>query len=144
MADVEMAFGSYYWSGNTTASANAAATPIKCAGTTTTQLLNGFTHSGTNRLTYTGTTTLYFQVTAGLSSSASAATDAAEFHIYKNGAIVTGSTVERKMPISDIGAFSICSLVSLATNDYIEIWCETSDGDDITITDGCVSVSTVG
>ena len=38
---------------------------------------------------------------------------------------------------------AIQTLVQLAQNDYVELWCETDDGDDITIQNGVVSITSI-
>ena len=38
---------------------------------------------------------------------------------------------------------AIQALVQLALNDYVELWCETDDGDDITIQNGVVSITSI-
>ncbi len=132
--------GGIYWA-TPAATANTAATPIKCAGTTAAQgTAVKVTQATTNRLTYTGAPTRNFKIEATVSLSAAAATNG-KLHLYKNGSLITGATVTRVLPIADIGAMAIHAYVSLATNDYVELWCETDDGDDITITNGVVSLA---
>jgi len=125
------------------ATANGIATPIKCAGTTAAQgTAVKVTQATTNRLTYTGVPTRDFKVEATISLSAAAATNG-KIHIYKNGSPITGATIARVLPIADVGAMAIHAYVSLATNDYVELWCETDDGDDITITNGVLSIASI-
>jgi hypothetical protein len=125
------------------ATSNVAATPIKCAGTTAAQgTALRVTQATTNRLTYTGVPTRNFSVEVTVSLSAAAATNG-KLHLYKNGSLITGATISRVLPISDIGAMAVHALVSLATNDYVELWCETDDGDDITITEGVLSLTSI-
>ena len=96
----------------------------------------------TNRLTYTGTPTRTFKAEATISLSAAAATNA-RLHLYKNGSLITGSTVSRTLADTATNAVAIHALVSLAPNDYVELWCETDDGDDITIQNGVVSITSI-
>ncbi len=134
--------GAIYWA-TPAATSNGVATPIKCAGTTAAQgTALSVTQATTNRLTYTGVATRNFKVTATVGLSAAAATNG-KLHLYKNGSLITGSTITRVLPISDIGAMAIHALVSLAPTDYVELWCETDDGDDITIQNGVLSISSI-
>ena len=117
MADLQLQYGSLYWS-SAAATANVTSTPIKCAGTTTEMATNGFSHTD-NRLTYTGTATLTFLVQWLGSMSASAATEIKLF-LYKNGTLITGSNIIRQVSTAnDEGAGGCQAMVSLATNDYI-------------------------
>ena len=136
------AYGGIYFSVPAT-TACVAATPIKVAGTTAAQdgaLL--FTAGTANRLTYTGKATRPATVTATFSVDASSAT-MAKFHIYKNGSLVTGATITRTIANTDIGTMALIANVSLAENDYIELWCQTDDGDDLTVEDGVLTVETI-
>jgi hypothetical protein len=132
-------YGSIYWA-TPAATANEAATPIKAAGTTA-ALGNAFlvTQATTNRLTYTGVATRDFHVTASISLSAGAATNAT-VHLAANGAIVTGAKVTRTIPNTDTGAMAVAGIISLAKDEYVELWCETDDGDDITIQSGSLTI----
>lgn len=134
--------GAIYWA-TPAATANETNVAIKCAGTTAAQgTADLITQATTNRLTYTGNRTRQFMVTATVSLTAAAATQG-KLHIYKGGALVTGSTMTRTIPISDYTTIACHALVSLATNEYVELWCETNDGDDITIQSGVLSAVSV-
>lgn len=136
------AIGAIYFA-TPAATSNEANVAIKCAGTTAAQEAAFLvTQATTNRLTYTGNRTRTFMVTATVSLSAAAATNG-KLHIYKDGALVTGATIRRVLPISDVGAMALHCLASLATNSYVELWCETDDGDDITIQNGILSIASV-
>jgi hypothetical protein len=142
MADISLTYGGCYWS-TPTETANDAATPIKCAGTTSSMGLNGFSHTS-NKLTYTGTATRVCFVSASFAVSLAQAGDL-DMSIYKNGALVTGSIVSRTVGTTDIGAMAVTCLVSLATNDYVELWCEVQqDADDVTIENGVLSAQVLG
>jgi len=145
MANVEMAFGSLYFSSAATTTLSAA-TPAKAAGTTAAMLNNNFTASTTNRLTYTGTTTLYFKVecTVTMTHSGTAST-LASIWLYKNGSVVTGTEIQRDVAdTGDFGAGATHAIMQLETDDYVELWVETSDGDDMQIDFGVLSAVTVG
>ena len=142
MSTEALTFGSFYFS-SPTATANATATPIKCAGATTAGSLNGFTHTSGNRLTYTGQATRTFEVISAFSMSASAACSIL-FYFYKNGVLVPGAISARKVSNNDVGSAGLGGLVSLGTNDYLELWCETDGGEDVTVAYGGMIVKVVG
>ena len=133
MANVALAFGGLYFStpANTTL---AAATPAKASGTTAAMgTANEFTVSTTNRLTYTGTTARHFLVNAALQAETVSGAETCQFYLYKNGSAITGSMITREVSNNDIGAIAVNALVSLAQNDYVEIWLASTGGDDIRI-----------
>ena len=137
------AYGAIYWT-TPAATSNETNTPIKAAGTTAAQgTANKVTQATTNRLTFTGAGTRTFSVTATVGISAAAPT-VSKLHIYKGGSVVTGSTVSRAISApSDIGAMAISCFVDLSNTEYVELWCETNDADDITIQDGVLSIQSV-
>lgn len=141
MTDVSMAFGGMYISSSATTTLTAA-TPAKAAGTTSSMGLNSFSHAS-NKLTYTGTVTRTFNIVAALSVSAASA-ETMTFFIYKNGAPITGAEIDRKASNNDIGAVVVSALVSLATNDYIEVWLESLGGADLTLDYGQVIARVAG
>jgi len=104
--------------------------------------LNGFSHAS-NKLTYTGTATRVFQIAATLSASAASA-DTLTFFLYKNGALITGAEIDRKVSNNDIGAVAVSALVSLATNDYVEVWVESLGVANITLDYGQVIARVAG
>lgn len=99
-------------------------TYYKMQGVTTTTVLSGFTSSGVNnRLTYTGTQPILAQVTATIAMTATNSNEVYGFRIAKNDSALTASAVDRKIGTStDVGAVAIVSLITLATNDYVEVW----------------------
>ena len=139
------AFGGYYFS-TPAATTLAAATPAKAAGTTTAGQLDGFTHSD-NRLTYgAGEPTQWFQVLGTISSSkAGGGATTGEFFIAKNDSVIVNSRILRNLPnTSDVGALAVGANVQLAAGDYVEIWVETANGDDLTVEAGGLGVSFIG
>jgi len=137
------AFGAIYWA-TPAATSNESNTPILAAGTTAAQgNASLVTQATTNRLTYTGLATREFFVTCTVGVSAAATVTTAKFHIYKGGSVVTGSTITRYISNADIGAVAVSGHVSLATNEYVELWCETDDGDDLTIQNGVLSIRAI-
>lgn len=110
--------------------------PKKIAGTTTAAELVRFTSPASNRLTYDGTKTRTFQVTAALSATGSSGTYLYSFYIYKNGVQVPSSRQRTKVYSSsgDIQMIAIICTVSLAPGDYVEVWAENNDvNGDLTI-----------
>lgn len=122
-AAVVVPYGGYGMAGNATATTIAVAgTYYKVLGTTTANTLDGFTHTN-NRLTYAGTTTHYFKIIASPISMISAGTNIiSSLKLAKNGTVI-GYPVTRKINTgADVGACSLSFDVSLATNDYIELF----------------------
>jgi hypothetical protein len=115
----------------------AAATAAKASGTTTAGTLGNFTMPADNRLTYTGTATRDFLVSASISAAKAAGTTSlVELHIAKNGTVVTGANVRLQVAATDEFQMSLVWPVSLATNDYVEIFLKDDTGDDITVNRG--------
>lgn len=137
------AFGAIYWA-TPAATTNESATPVKAAGTTAAQGNAALvTQATTNRLTYTGTATREFFITCTVGLSAATTATTSKLYLYKDGSLITGSTITRYISGSDIGAVAISAHVSLATNSYVELWCETDDGDDLTIQNGVLSIRAI-
>ena len=89
-----------------------------------------------NRIVYTGTATRNFVVVANMSFWAPGQVDL-QFALYKNGVLITGTTqwiYDDTAIDSDSNNFSLNAGVSLATNDYIEIYVvNTTDGTDCSV-----------
>ncbi len=115
-------------------SANASATTLsqtptytRITSTYNSGILNDFTLTNgsggsAGALRYDGATTRTFKVTAGVSAGASAA-DTILFRIAKNGTTEAKSETRRYMSASnDEGSTIVTCHVSLATNDYVEIF----------------------
>jgi hypothetical protein len=91
--------------------------------TTSTSLTVDYTVSTTGRLTYTGTRTLAMWVMFNVSlSQASGANRDIEIAIYKNGSLVTGSSVVTTTVSAVKVDMTSFIDVSLATNDYVEAY----------------------
>jgi hypothetical protein len=117
--------GHYYMLNNATATLNsgvAIGVPLKLAGTT----LDGpnvakFTQT-TNRATYTGSRTEFFQISVGAALSAGTGQELS-LYVAKNGAVVPSSrmkaTTDNGNRVNSISAFTV---VELAPTNYIEIW----------------------
>lgn len=92
----------------------------KIAGTYTAGELSGFTHSA-GTLTYTGTNTKKFRVTAVISGDADG-TDDYQFRLAKNGTDLAKTQIVRSIAGSnDIGVVAIQGIIELATNDTLQV-----------------------
>jgi hypothetical protein len=106
-------------------------TPVKALGTTSTVLLNSFDDNGgiSNRIRYTGATTKVFQIVCATSFTTATNSQVIEMYLAKNGVIDVSTTTLRKTGTgTDVGAAALSGLVSLATNDYIELWVANTTG----------------
>lgn len=115
--------GNAYMEANATATTiTTAGTFVKVAGVTIAgAITQRFSHAD-NRLTYTGASTRSFAVEA-IVSLTSGANNSISVAVFKNGAVVAGGV--SKTTASGSGRsenISTQAVVSLATNDYIEIW----------------------
>lgn len=141
-ASSSRAYGAIYWSAGA-AAANETATPIKVAGTTAALgTANKVTQATTNRLTFTGSDTRTFFASATFSVDCSAATTL-KMHLYKDGSAITGATIQRTVGGTDVGAMAIHAVVDLAPSSYVELWCETNDGDNVNIPFGQLSILSI-
>jgi hypothetical protein len=121
--------------------ANAVATDIvttnvfvKAAGTTTAgTIIQRFTHTN-NRATYIGALSGIFKVTISVSAT-SGNNQALRFRVAKNGTTIAQSEVEETTSGNGRSQTLICQdLVSLVTNDFIELWVANgSTNQDITV-----------
>jgi len=100
-------------------------TPVKVAGLTTSANLFRATSPIDNRLTYIGTRTRSFKVSCSLTASAASNNQVFSFYIAKNGTILPESKQTFKLTNNtDQNSLTISCTVSLAVNDYIEVWVE--------------------
>ena len=103
----------------------------KIAGTTTQEYAIYFTTSN-NRITYTGTLDISLKVTVLLSLfSATTANRLATVAIFKNGAIVSASRSNLRLTTPNdliYNGANIDSIISMSTNDYLEIFISNSVG----------------
>jgi hypothetical protein len=101
---------------------------VKVAGTTTSNNLFRFTKDGDNRITYRGTKTRYFQVSASVSYQTNA--DATLIlYIARQGTVIAETKVYGKpssgiFSTAGIIALPIIGTVQLKTGEYIEIFAE--------------------
>ncbi len=118
-----LSYGGFYVSSAAATGNITAATYVLLGGTTTAFALNHFTHATPNRLTYTGTSTKVFDVVCSISFTSSQSNEIARFRVAKNGTADPNSEVGRKLGTgTDLGALALVHEISLATNDYIEIF----------------------
>lgn len=134
-ATVHPDYGSMYDNGGATTAIGVAGTFYKLSNTTASDLIHDFTHAS-NRLTYNGLDTLVFRVTAnaavGYGGGAGAKTLA--LRIAKNGTDIAASHMQLSLAaLSDRDTIASQAMVSLATNDYVEVF-----GTNITDTNGLV------
>jgi hypothetical protein len=99
--------------------------PVKVAGTTATVGLFRVTSPASNRLTYTGSKSRSFHVICSMTATQPSSNKFFSFYIAKNGVILPESRQEIKIiNSSDQGPITLSCRVSLAPNDYIEVWVE--------------------
>ena len=129
----QSAYGDYYISTIILTSIATQNIYVKVAGTTTSGILSNFT-SASNTLTYTGTTTRKFFVSAALAFHGDA-TDEYNFAIYKNGAVVVTSKISvTGKGANDLAHISCQWIVELATTEFIEVFVtNTSTANDVTV-----------
>lgn len=122
----DVATGNFYVSTTATTVIASANIPVKAAGTTTAVNLFRVSSPANNRLTYTGTKTRRFQITGALTATAGAIFGAYfTFSIAKNGTILPESKQKvRIINNTDQVSVVLSCTVSLAANDYIEVWVE--------------------
>lgn len=89
----------------------------------------------TGRLRYTGSATKTFHVACTVSFSGAGANDLFVVGIAKGGTVISSSKILRKMgPAGDIGTTAMHVMVSMAQNDYLEVYAgNMTDTDDFTI-----------
>jgi len=137
--------GTVYMEGNVTTTALTANVWAKIAGTTTASgFLNQFTSPVVNRLTYTGTSQIFALIhvsatlnfSAGLGSTRSIA-------IFKNGIQITPSLMSADSNLGvNINISTQAPLISLSTNDYIEVYCRSSVNTNVTASNLILTVTT--
>src|ERR1035437_9321479 len=97
-------------------------TLIKVSGTTTNGVLSYFTASN-SKLTYTGITTNVFTVNCTGSIASPTTNQTYKLVIFKNGSFCQNLQVLiRSTAANDKMAFSLSGLISLSTNDFIELY----------------------
>ena len=87
-----------------------------------------FTHNSAGRLTYTGSTTIDVTITCTLTAKHSAAATDCFFQLYKSGSGIAGAEVVEEMNSSNYSGLTIVTHTSLATNQYVELYCKSASG----------------
>ena len=136
--------GQVYMQGNATATVIAStATPVRVAGTWTVDLSTNATCTTAGRITYTGTTTQILTINAALSlDPTSGSNQNLQVYLYKNGAAIAGSRIESKVNTGEHLAVPLVYQISMATNDYIEIYVQNSTAtNNITVSRAVLSIN---
>lgn len=131
----EVATGNTYISTATSTTIATINTPVKASGTTSSVNLYRVTFPANNRLMYSGTKTRYFKASCSLTAFAISNNQVFSFYIAKNGTIMPESKQTFKLTNNtDQNSLTISCTVSLATNDYIEVWvANNTSSSDVTI-----------
>jgi hypothetical protein len=136
--------GQVYMQGNTTATVIAStATPVLVAGTWTVDLSTNATCTTAGRITYTGATTQILKINAALSlDPASGSNQDLQVYLYKNGSAIAGSRMEAKINTNEHKEVSLVYQISMAINDYIEIYVQNSTAtNNITVSRAVLSIN---
>jgi hypothetical protein len=136
--------GQVYMQGNATATVIAStATPVLVAGTWTVDLSTNATCTTAGRITYTGTTTQILTINAAISlDPVSGSNQNLQVYLYKNGAAIAGSRIESKINTGEHLAVPLVYQISMATNDYIEIYVQNSTAtNNITVSRAVLSIN---
>ena len=119
----DVAGGNMYVTTPVATTFSATNTPTKVLGTTTSTNLFRVTSPTNNRLTYGGSKTRSFSVSAALSITQPNSNRFFSFYIAKNGVIIPESRQDIKVVNStDQVSLPISCRVILAPGDYIEVW----------------------
>lgn len=106
----------------------AANTPVKIAGTYTVERASFFTGDTTGRATFNGETDAVVPVFATISSETVSGGDKnITFYLAKNGSVITASGQSNTVKLSVTGNTTLMWQLSLAQNDYLELWVENND-----------------
>lgn len=124
----QSAYGECYISSVAATTISTTGVFAKVAGSTTADNLSNFTHPTNNRLTYTGTATRKFVVTAALSFHGFSGNDY-KFAFHKNGSSMLSSSI---ISTTGTGAGSLAHvscqcIVELEYNQYIEMFVTNAD-----------------
>lgn len=136
-------YGQVYMQGNGTATTIAStATPVLVAGTWTVDLSGSFTGTTAGRLTYTGSETQICRVSASLSlDPTSGSNQHISVYVAKNGSTIAGSRQEAHISHGADMNMSVTWQLSLANNDYIELFVQNSTAtNNITVSRAVLSI----
>lgn len=132
----------YTMNGNATATTiSGTNTPVKVAGTTTSQAITQKFTNTDNRATYTGAIARSFEVTVVLSFTSSA-NNVIGTYIAKSGSVIENSETYSTANASGRAENVVCqTVVDLAQNEYLEVFVENTTGaNNITVSDLSVIV----
>lgn len=125
----DVSTGNLYISTTAVTPFSAINTPTKALGTTTAVNLFRVSSPANNRLTYIGKKTKRFEAIGTMSLTAGSNNNVYSLYIAKNGVILPSSKASTKIATgTDIQAIAVSCTVSLAPNDYIEVWVENNSG----------------
>jgi hypothetical protein len=149
----KLAFGSIHFDQDFTAYPDnivetpvTAATPAKALGPTVAGEMADFSTPSDNRLlcNVTEERTYCISFTGSITKDGAGASNTVS-GLYKNGVFVPGALIRRKIAsATDEGAFPSHGIVKLVSGDYIELWVQSDNSENVSITDGTLSVITVG
>lgn len=117
-------YGCIYISSSAATTISVAGTYVKAAGTTTLAASSADVDMPTdNRLRYTGAPDKVFLIAAPISSTCAASNQVLAYAIGKNGTPDTSTQIKRKIGTgSDVGAMAVGTVLTLSTNDYVELF----------------------
>ena len=114
---------------NTSFSGTGTTSRVKIAGNTTSTNLFRFSSPINNRITYEGSKTRYFSLSASLSFQGDSNNNIFIFYMSKNNVIIEETKVYREVgENNDVGALPIVGTVELEPGDYVEVWAERYSG----------------
>lgn len=125
IVSVKQPYGHYARNVASATTISVAGTYVKAAGTTTLHKGDDMDDdsSTNNRLKYTAALTKNFLVVASLSFTSASSSQVLGFKLAKNGTVIDNSVARRSHGTgSDIGTATITTHISLAQNDYLEVW----------------------
>ncbi len=133
-----------YMSGNTTGTTVAAATFTKVAGITTSAFLNNFTMPVDNQLQYTGTDTINTIVNVNISASHDLlVANTIGVSIFKNGTTQILPANYSYQAVQNVSvSLAISVYVQLTTNDYVEVFVNSTNAATILVSDMSLYVKT--
>jgi len=133
-------YGEFYITAALATTCTLADTYYKVSGTTSADELRFFTHTN-ERLTYTGTGTRVCLVSAAISVRSDTNNVVLSTKIYDTGVGHDASLIQRKIATAgDVGALALVALLTLSTNDYVEIYIS-SDKPGVEITFECMTLT---
>lgn len=135
-------YGIIYMSGNTTGTTVSATTFTKALGTTTTAFLNNFTMPTDNQLQYIGTDTINTLVSVNISASHNLLiVNTIGVSIFKNGTTQILPENYSYQPVQNaLTSLTISVYVPFATNDYVEVFVNSTNAATVLVSDMSFSV----